>query len=102
MIHPDTYFKKPDSDCFATVYGWCKYITGTNKVKLIRSHPNLEDSYIDYLKLFASKERTIASSEDIAVPPAEAIEYSIEPGLVDDTPIKQKKVKKNGTNPQHS
>ena len=93
MIHPDVYFKKPDSDCFATVYGWCKYITGTNKVKLIRSHPNLEESYIDYLKLFASKESRIASSEDIAVPPVEAIEDSIEPVLVDDSPIKQKKRK---------
>lgn len=102
MIHPDTYFKKPDSDCFATVYGWCKYITGTNKVKLIRSHPNLEESYIDYLKLFASKESTIASSEDITFSPVEAIEDSIEHGLVDDSPIKQKKVRKHGTNSQNS
>lgn len=98
MIHPDTYFKKPDSDCFPTVYGWCKYIAGTYKVKLVRSHPNLEDSYNNYLKLFESEETT----EEITSAPLEVIDDSIENGLVEDKPIKQKKVKKNGTNSQNS
>lgn len=98
MIHPDTYFKKPDTECFATVYGWCKYIAGTNKVKLVRSHPNLEEQYNNYVANFETKDIT----EEITSAPLEVIEDSIEPGLVDDSPIKQKKVRKHGTNSQNS
>lgn len=94
MIHPDTYFKKPDADCFATVYGWCKYIAGSNKVKLVRSHPNLEEQYNNYVTKFESSDIV----EEITSAPLEVLEDSIENGLVEDKPIKHKKVKKNGTN----